>query len=175
MNKSLILLIATFSTVLVVTVISTSWSFLPALILNTEAGYLINQALFFSFLAASVTGAIVLVVGIPVYFSLEMKGKASQANLAMVGFIIPVVIMLIISFLTASDGSGSYSAGQNYYGTYREMVIDNKRTLWGWVGLIEQFITYGIYGLLGATAFGKVVVKLKKPNKKFNMALNIPR
>ena len=49
------------------------------------------------------------------------------------------------------------------------MVIDNKLTFWGWVSTVEQFITYSIYGLIGATVFGKIVATLKKPNKKFNM------
>lgn len=169
MKTTSTLLIATLSTILIVTIISTCWGFLPALIMNPEAGYIINQAFFFSYWAASVAGIIVLVIGIPVYLVLDKKGKASQINLAIAGFIIPIIILLAINYLTASDGSGTYSSGQNYYGTYRDMVIDNKRTFWGWVSITEQFITYGIYGLIGATVFGKIVFILKKPNKKFNV------
>ena len=163
MKTTKTLIIATLFTVLIVTIISTCWSFLPALIMNPESGYILKQTLFFSYWAALVAVIIVLVIGIPVYLVLDKKGKASQTNLAIAGFIIPVIILLAINYLTTSNGSGTYSSGQNYYGTYHDMVIDNKRTLWGWVSMTEQFITYGIYGLIGATVFGKIVLMSKNP------------
>ncbi len=161
MKKAWILLIATLSTVLVVAIIATSWVFIPSFVFNPEASYLINQALFFSFWTALVTGVIILIIGIPVYLALDIKGKASQTNLALIGFVIPVIILLVITLLTSIGGNGTFSSGQNYYGTYREMVIENERTFWGWVSLTEQFFTYGIYGLIGATVFGKIVSALK--------------
>lgn len=102
-----------------------------------------------------------MVIGAPVYLALDYKGKASQINLALVGFIIPVIILLLITFLTATDGSGMYSSGQNYHGTYRSMIVENQRTFWGWINLIEQYLTYGVYGLIGATLFGKIIAVLK--------------
>ena len=166
MNKVLTFLAATLFVVLSVSLISTGWVFIPALIANSDGSYLINQALFFLIWAALVTGIIVLVIGIPVYLALDIKGKASQVNLALAGFMIPVIIMVAIIFLTATDGNSTFSTGSNYHGTYRDMIVKNERTLWGWISLVEQFLTYGFFGLIGATIFGKTVSILNKPDEK---------
>ena len=165
MKRPSIFLAATFFVVLIVTLISTSWTFIPSLVGNSELSHLVNQALFYLFWAALITGIVVMAIGIPVYLVLDRKGKASQKNLALVGFIIPITIFFVITFLTATDGNGTFSSGQNYYGTYRAMVVENERTFWGWVSLTEQFFTFGIYGLIGATTFGKVVSLLSKQRK----------
>lgn len=163
MKKATILIIASLSSVIGVSIISTCWILFPYFIIHAASGNLVNQALFFMFWSASVSCIIVLVIGIPVYLVLEKKGKASQKNLALVGFIIPVIILLAINFPTFHDGNSTFSSGQNYYGTYRKMIVDNKRTFWGWVSLTEQLFTFGIYGLIGATIFGKIALILKKP------------
>ena len=159
-----IFIAATLIVVIEITLISTVWMFAPSMMHN-PAGYLINQALFYAFFAALVTGIIMLVVGLPTYFVLDYKGKSSQSNLALVGAIIPVVIFFFIMLVTSSVGNGTYSSGQNYYGTYREMVVDNERTLWGWISVIEQFITYSIYGLIGAITFGKAISVIEARHK----------
>lgn len=160
MKQVPIFIAATLIVVMEITLISTVWVFAPS-VMHNPAGYLINQALFYAFFAALVTGIIMLVVGLPAYLFLDYKGKSSQSNLALVGAIIPVIIFFMIMLVTSSDGNGTYSSGQNYYGTYREMVVDNERTLWGWISVIEQFITYSIYGLIGAITFGKAVSIIK--------------
>ena len=156
MKQPLIFIAAILIVVVEITLLSTVWVFAPSLIFN-PASYLFNQALFFAFYSALVTGAMVLVMGLPTYLVLDFKGKSSQPNLAFVGAVIPTMVFFVIIIMTSHGDSGSFSSGQNYYGTYREMVVDNHRTFWGWISLIEQFITFGIYGLIGATTFGKVV------------------
>ena len=160
MKQASIFIAATLIVVMEITLISTIWTFAPSVIHN-PAGYLINQALFYAFFAALVTGIIMFVVGLPAYYILDYKGKSSQSNLALIGAIIPLVIFFVIMLITSSSGNGTYSSGQNYYGTYREMVVDNERTLWGWISVIEQYITYSIYGLIGAITFGKAVSAIK--------------
>ncbi|MBU1309813.1 MAG: hypothetical protein KKE30_09815 [Gammaproteobacteria bacterium] len=164
MKQVPIFIAATLIVVIEITLISTVWVFAPS-VMHDPAGYLINQALFYAFFVALVTGIIVLVVGLPTYFVLDYKSKSSQVNLALVGAIIPVVILFLIMWVTSSGGNGSYSSGQNYYGTYREMVVNNERTLWGWISVIEQFITYSIYGLIGATTFGKAISVMRSRYK----------
>ncbi|MDR6982961.1 heme/copper-type cytochrome/quinol oxidase subunit 2 [Rheinheimera pacifica] len=163
MKQVSIFIAATLIVVIEITLISTVWVFAPSM-MHDSAGYLINQALFYAFFAALVTGIIMLVVGLPTYFVLDYKGKSSQANLALVGAIIPVVLLFLIMWVTSSSGNSTYSSGQNYYGTYREMVVNNERTLWGWISVIEQFITYSIYGLIGAITFGKTISVMKARN-----------
>lgn len=164
MKQVSIFIAATVIVVIEITLISTIWAFAPTVMQN-PAGYLINQALFYAFFAALVTGIIMLVVGLPTYLVLDYKGKSSQSNLALVGVIIPLVIFFVIMLVTSSGGNGTYSSGQNYYGTYREMVVANERTLWGWISIIEQFITFSIYGLIGAITFGKAVSLIKSQCK----------
>jgi len=160
MKQVSIFIAATLIVVMEITLIATIWTFAP-LVMYNPAGYLINQALFYAFFAALATGIIMLIAGLPAYCFLDYKGKSSQSNLALVGAIIPIVIYFVIVLMTSSDGNGTYSFGQNYYGTYREMVIDSERTLWGWISVIEQFITFSIYGLIGAVTFGKAVAAIK--------------
>ncbi|MDR6982669.1 heme/copper-type cytochrome/quinol oxidase subunit 2 [Rheinheimera pacifica] len=164
MKQVPIFIAAILIVVIEITLISTVWVFAPS-VMHDPAGYLINQALFYAFFVALVTGIIVLVVGLPTYFFLDYKGKSSQANLALVGAIIPVVILSLIMWVTSYSGNATYSSGQNYYGTYREMIINNERTLWGWISVIEQFITYSIYGLIGAITFGKAVSVMRAQYK----------
>ena len=111
MKKASNLLVATIIVVLLVTLISTGWIFIPALVLNSESSYLANQALFFSFWAALVAGIIVSVIGVAVYLALDYKGQASQTNRGLAGFVKPWVIVLVIIFLTSTEGSASYSSG----------------------------------------------------------------
>jgi|GEM_PF-4995260 len=160
MKQVSIFIAATLIVVIEITLISTVWMFAPS-VMHNPAGYLINQALFYAFFAALVTGIIMLLFGLPVYFALDYKGKSSQSNLALAGAIIPIVIFFVIMLVTSSGENGTYSSGQNYYGTYRKMVVDNERTVWGWVSVIEQFFTYSIYGVIGAVTFGKAVSVIK--------------
>lgn len=160
MKKVLIYIAAVLIVVIEITLISTIWVFAPS-VMHNPAGYLINQSLFYAFFAAIVTGIIMLIVGLPTYLFLNYKGKSSQYNLALAGAIIPVVILFLIMLVTSTGGSGTYSSGQNYYGTYREMVVDSERTLWGWISVVEQYITYSVYGLIGAITFGKAVSEIK--------------
>ena len=106
---------------------------------------------------------IILVIGLPIYFFLKYYSLNTALNVALVGFLIPVIILSIITFSTASYEG--FSAGENYYGTYRSIVIDGKRTFWGWVKVFEAMLTYGIHGFLGAIIFHKIYLRGKMPNK----------
>ncbi len=163
MIKTSTLSIATFYTALAVTLISTSWMFLLPLVFNSDMSSILNKVVFFAFWAISVTSVIVLIFGIPVYLILDKNNKASLANLGIAGFIIPVIILLVLDFWSSSS-NGSYSSGQNYHGTFREMIVENERTFWGWVSFTEQLITFGLYGLFGAIVFGKTVSTLEIPH-----------
>ena len=57
-----------------------------------------------------------------------------------------------------SLGSGS-SFGNNYYGSYRDMIIDGIRTPWGWISFGEELLKFGIHGLVGAVIFKKIWVR----------------
>ena len=153
--KILILLAATISVVLAELIVATTWMFLPVFVADGEFHIYKSQILSYSSWVALVTGTIVLFIGMPIFLVLKKLGKATFKILGFVGFLIPVLILGTIMLFTST--SGSYSAGQNYHGTYRKMVIDGEQTFWGWLSTAEQFVTFGIYGVLGAILFSKIV------------------
>lgn len=116
-----------------------------------------NVIVFYLISALLVAALIILVIGLPIYFSLKYYNLNRTLNVALVGFLIPVVILSIINFSSANYEG--YSAGENYYGTYRSIFIDGKRTIWGWVKFFEGMLTYGIHGLLGAIVFQKIYIR----------------
>jgi len=169
MNKTSSILAATFISTFSVALIASVWTLIiPTVIFDSQQswGRIINSTLQFVFIAAIIAGIIVVVFGIPIYLALEKVGALSMKNLAIAGFIIPLGIYFILTFQGFSEGTSTYSSGQNYYGTYRQMVIENERTLWGWIRLSEEYLTFGIYGLIGATIFGRVVSRLQKKREQ---------
>jgi len=109
--------------------------------------------------ALMVATFIILAIGLPIYFLLKLYVLNTSLNVALVCFLIPVIILSIITF--SSSLHEGYSAGANYYGTYRSTVIDGNRTFWGWVKFFEGMLTYGIHGFLGAIIFHKIYIKEK--------------
>lgn len=163
MTKITSVVAATFLSIFTVTLVAVLWSFLPALFFSAWEDYIYSQIRSFTLIVLAVAAIIVSIIGIPTYLLLDNYGKATQRNLALTGFLIPVVILLALMIIFSPSGDGSYSSGQNYYGTYRDMVVENERTFWGWVSTVEQYITYGIYGLVGAVTFGKVASLSHQP------------
>lgn len=107
-----------------------------------------------------VATVVILLIGLPVYFTLKHFKLNTTLNVAAVGFVIPVLILCVLNFgFTDYEG---YSAGENYYGTYRSTFANGSRTIWGWVKLLEEIATFGIHGILGATIFHKVYIKRSK-------------
>jgi len=107
-----------------------------------------------------VAALIISCIGLPIYFALQRLNLNNTLNMAIVGFAIPVLILCILNFgVTTNEG---FSAGENYYGTYRATFVNGTRTIWGWVKLVEQMITYGLHGMVGATIFHKICMKGNK-------------
>jgi hypothetical protein len=107
-----------------------------------------------------VAAVVILLIGLPVYFTLKHFKLNTTVNIAAIGFAIPVVILCLLSFgITDYEG---YSAGENYYGTYRTTFVSGTRTLWGWVKFFEEIATFGIHGILGAIIFHKIYGRRSK-------------
>jgi len=117
-----------------------------------------NQILFLGYWVLVVAAIIVILIGIPTYLLLNRRGKATNINLAIVGFIIPVVTFTVIN--VSFGPSGRRSAGHTYHGTYRAMVVEGERTIWGWLSFLEQGIIFGICGAIAAAIFGFTVDRL---------------
>jgi len=107
-----------------------------------------------------VSCAVILLIGLPIYFVLKKFRLNTTLNVAAVGFLIPLLVLTILNFGITSYGD--YSAGENYYGTYRATFVSGTRTMWGWVKFFEEILTFGIHGVVGATIFHKIYLKKRK-------------
>ena len=110
--------------------------------------------------AILISTIIIIVVGLPIYFALKRFGSNTSLLVSAIGFLIPVLILCVINFSISSYEG--YSAGENYYGTYRSTIESGERTVWGWVKVLEDMITYGIHGVLGSMIFHKIYTGGKK-------------
>jgi len=105
----------------------------------------------FSAISSIVALVIVIFIGVPIFFLFRHFNLASNRNISLVGFFIPSILISYLAW-PLSLGKGS-STGQNYYGTYRNMIVDGVPTTWGWIRFMEDVISYGVYGLFAALVF----------------------
>lgn len=91
-----------------------------------------------------------LFLGIPVFLLLRWKGRLSFPWIALSGFLIGMLLPLIVGWPRACPGCG-YSAG--FHGQTRDLMVDGKTTLYGWLAFAESGVTLGLHGVAGALAF----------------------
>ena len=102
------------------------------------------------FATALVAAPIIIFLGIPVFHLLRRKGLDNYKSLAMSGAAIAAVISAVLLWPIESAG---YSSGGNYYGTYRNMIVDGSPTLWGWIRFVEDIVMFAVHGAIGGIAF----------------------
>jgi hypothetical protein len=107
-----------------------------------------------------VSCTVILLIGLPIYFVLKIFRLNTTFNVASIGFLIPLLFLSILNF--GITNYGGYSAGENYYGTYRATFVSGTRTMWGWVKFFEEVLTFGIHGIVGAIIFHKIYLKKSK-------------
>ena len=130
---------------------------LEGLVLGRGFADISNGIGFYLISTLLVASTVILLIGLPIYFTLKHFRINTSLNVAASGFVIPAIILCMLSFgLTDYQG---YSAGENYYGTYRSTFDNGSRTIWGWIKLLEDLIAFGLHGVLGATVFHKLYGK----------------
>ncbi len=152
--KILATAVALLSVVLVEIIVAFVFILIPFAYFGEPVSRILNFAFFYAFWVAVVTAGIVVLFGIPSYLTLKYYNIASTKNLLVIGFLIPVILFILYSSID-QVGSG-FSFGANFYGTYRELIIDGVRTTWGWISFAEDLVTFGIHGMIGAFTFKKV-------------------
>ncbi len=116
----------------------------------------------YSFYVSLVTGVILIIIGIPVFIFLKKKNKDTTTLLALIGFFVPIVIYVFMSnYYSVGEG---FSSGGNYYGTYRDMIVNGVRTPWGWLQYTEDIFKFGIHGLAGAVVFKHMWYRISEKN-----------
>ena len=133
-------------------------SLFPVLLVGASVNKIINFLPFYLSWVAGVAAIIVVFIGAPIFFFLVKRKIASTRNIAVIGFFVPIIILVLFS-LIFSLGDG-FSSGANYYGTYRDMVIDGERTFWGWLSFGEGLLKFGVHGFVGAVVFKKMWFKI---------------
>jgi hypothetical protein len=160
MIKSYILALS--SVVLAEVLLGLALIILPGLVFGITTGEIVKLIPIYSFGVAIVTIPIVVCIGMPIFAFLRRRDFATNRNLIIIGFTIPVAIYIFLNvFLGVGEG---FSSGQSYYGTYREMIIDGVRTNWGWIKYLEELFKFGIHGLVGALVFKAVWFKVTGNN-----------
>jgi hypothetical protein len=100
---------------------------------------------------------IIVVLGLSSYFALKVKKWDNTFNSSVIGVLIPSAIKLGLEFF--SENYSGFSASENFYGYYREIIDSGWRTFWGWVKLVEQLVVFGLHGCLGAFVFHKLYIR----------------
>lgn len=122
----------------------------------------LELSVIYMMMAALLTGAIVIVIGIPVYTIMCKLRIASIPCLALAGFMIPVTAMILIEIVLLGDNTSSY--GEHFHGEYRDMMVSGQRTVWGWIRSAEIGALFGLCGLSAAVLFAAAMEKFENPN-----------
>ena len=94
---------------------------------------------------------IIIALGLPAFHWMRGRKINSNRNMLIGGGLIAIVLAAALTWPTY-PGEG-WSSGQNYYGTYREMIINGVPTIWGWIRFAEDLVMFAIHGALGAACF----------------------
>ena len=92
----------------------------------------------------------VFLVGIPSALLLRRVGQLRYWPIAALGF---AFAALPIAIWRMPVGSAGYSLGGNFYGHIESFIVDGKPTIWGLLDYAQSVLTFGLHGLVGASAF----------------------
>jgi hypothetical protein len=94
----------------------------------------------------------VIVLGLPIFFTLRYFKRDNWWTLAVSGFLaggFPIGLLSWPSYF--SSGDSSYSG--NWHGRYVDFVVHGTPTIYGWLSYAEGTLISGLHGLIGALAF----------------------
>lgn len=123
----------------------------PAVMGGASVPELVEFLAFYWFWVTIVATPVIVIAGLPAFLLIRARHSPSVGGMAVLGGIIAAGLAAIVLW-TLSPGSG-FSSGENYYGTYRDMVIDGVPTLWGWISFVEDTLMFAVHGALGAVFF----------------------
>ena len=105
---------------------------------------------------------LLLVIGLPIFFTLKKYNKLNLKNIIFSGFLIGALPILFLTYPFDNPGNGA-SYGGNWHGTYVKGMIDGVHTKYAWYIYIEKVIGFGVHGLIAAYMFFRVWSKYEKP------------
>ena len=106
---------------------------------------------------------LLVVVGLPVFLILEKLKQLHLRSISTAGFAIGFVAVTVTNWplLALYDG---YSSGGSFFGSYVELFINGKPTIYGWLNLLTISFLYGLLGSACSILFWRVWVS-DAPNK----------
>lgn len=110
----------------------------------------------------AVVTVLLIVIGLPIFFTLKKYNKLNIKNIITSGFLIGALPILFLSYPYDNPGSGA-SYGGNWHGTYVEGMIDGVHTKYAWYIYIEKVIGFGMHGVIAAYVFFRFWSKYEKP------------
>lgn len=84
---------------------------------------------------------------------LRANHLAKPHYLALVGFLCVALPLALLNFPSSSAGS---SSSATWHGLFVELENQGHVTVYGWLTYIENFVVYGMHGLIGTLVFGFV-------------------
>ncbi len=106
---------------------------------------------FYFFMVTVIELPIILVIGIPLFHAMRRRAIDTNRNMLIAGGSIAAILATALTW-PGYSGEG-FSSGQNYYGTYREMIANGIPTFWGWIRFLEGLAMFATHGALGAAFF----------------------
>ena len=158
------ILVASVSTILIQPIIFFIWLIVPTLLLGKAdpSGILRLMSDDITIYIMAVAAIILLIIGLPVFFSLKKLKILNAKNIMFAGFLIGALPILFLSFPVDNPGNG-FSYGGNWHGTYVESMNNGVHTKYAWYIYIEKVIGFGVHGLIAALVFFRIWSKYAKP------------
>ena len=131
--------------------IALAYTLPPVIAAEVSVPALVEFLAFYGLSITVVATAVILLLGLPAFLWLRTRYSPSIRGMAVLGGTI-AASLAVLARLMFFPGPG-YSSGENYYGTYRDMIVDGVPTIWGWISFVEDTLLFTIHGALGAVFF----------------------
>jgi hypothetical protein len=100
-----------------------------------------------------IAGAHLLFLGLPTLWALHRAARVTALNMALAGFFIGSLGVALLLW-PVDQGGGSFSA--TWHGEFRELRVNGRPTLFGWLHYLEVVSLFGTHGLVSALVFHSV-------------------
>ena len=136
--------------------------------IGTEDGYGWVRTINFAGIALIISGAHVLILGLPCFLTLKMANIITWWSSVSAGFVVACIPIAVYTWplaypemkTTASHGNGE---------TLVHTMIDGVPTIAGWFEYFESIVFMGLFGALGGLVFW-LAIRVKGSNKSLKDA-----
>jgi hypothetical protein len=145
--------ISTVAAVAIQPIVFWIWFLLPALFHGT--GVPLSDVLEMASYELLVSLGFVVILGLPIFFTLRLTNRTSPLVLAASGFLAGAIPYALYTWPASSPylpGTTGYFRG-NWHGRHVEFSVNGVLTTYGWLSYAEAVAMFGLHGLVGALVF----------------------